>query len=81
MPIPVGGIKTYDHRFQPVLLFFPQPMDIKISMLVESFDKNKMIKYGDWCGQARALSHARSSEAAVLSRYMGNSATLDIAIA
>ena len=40
-----------------------------------------MISYADWCGQALALSHARSGDAAMLSGYMGNSDTFDRAIA
>jgi hypothetical protein len=34
-----------------------------------------------WCGQALALSHARSGDAAMLSGYMGSSDTFDQSIA
>jgi uncharacterized protein (DUF2252 family) len=61
--------------------FFRQLRDIKISMKVETFGKNKMILFADWCGQALALSHARSGDAALLSGYMGKSDILDVAIA
>jgi uncharacterized protein (DUF2252 family) len=61
--------------------FFRQLRDIKISMRVETFGKAEMIAYADWCGQAMALSHARSGDAAMLSGYMGTSDTFDKAIA
>ncbi len=61
--------------------FFRQLRDIKISMKVETFGKVEMIAYADWCGQALALSHARSGDAAMLSGYMGKSDTFDKAIA
>lgn len=61
--------------------FFRQLRDIKISLRVETFGKVEMIAYADWCGQALALSHARSGDAAMLSGYMGTSDTFDKAIA
>jgi uncharacterized protein (DUF2252 family) len=60
--------------------FFRQLRDIKISMRVETLGKAEMIAYADWCGQALALSHARSGDAAMLSGYMGTSDTFDKAI-
>jgi uncharacterized protein (DUF2252 family) len=61
--------------------FFRQLRDIKISMRVETFGKTEMPIYAGWCGQALALSHARSGDAAILSGYMGNSDTFDNAVA
>jgi hypothetical protein len=61
--------------------FFRQLRDIKISIRVETFGKAEMIVYAEWCGQALALSHARSGDAAILSGYMGISETFDNAIA
>jgi uncharacterized protein (DUF2252 family) len=61
--------------------FIRQLRDIKISLKVETFKKKEMLSYADWCGQALALSHARSGDAAMLSGYMGNSDTFDQAIA
>ncbi len=61
--------------------FFRQLRDIKISIKVETFGKSEMPKYADWCGQALALSHARSGDAALLSGYMGTSDTFDQALA
>jgi uncharacterized protein (DUF2252 family) len=62
-------------------LFFRQLRDIKISIKVETFGKSEMLSYADWCGQALALSHARSGDAAMLSGYMGGSDTFDQAMA
>jgi len=61
--------------------FIRQLRDIKISMRVETFGKAEMTAYADWCGQALALSHARSGDASMLSGYMGTSDTFDKAIA
>ena len=61
--------------------FFRQLRDIKISLKVEAFGKSEMVQYADWCGQALALSHARSGDAAMLSGYMGSSDVFDLAIA
>ena len=61
--------------------FFRQLRDIKISIRVETFGKAEMIAYADWCGQALALSHARSGDPAMLSGYMGTSDSFDKAIA
>ena len=61
--------------------FFRQLRDIKISLKVETFGKTQMMGFADWCGQALALSHARSGDSAMLSGYMGNSNTFDLAVA
>jgi uncharacterized protein (DUF2252 family) len=61
--------------------FFRQLRDIKVSLKVETFGKSEMVQYADWCGQALALSHARSGDAAILSGYMGSSDVFDLAIA
>jgi uncharacterized protein (DUF2252 family) len=61
--------------------FFRQLRDIKISMKVETFGKSEMTSYADWCGQALALAHSRSGDAAMLSGYMGTSDSFDKAIA
>ena len=61
--------------------FIRQLRDIKISIKVETFGKSKMLTYAEWCGQALALSHARSGDAAMLSGYMGTSNKFDKAIA
>jgi uncharacterized protein (DUF2252 family) len=60
--------------------FFRQLRDIKISIKVETFGKTEMMGFAGWCGQALALSHARSGDSAMLSGYMGTSDTFDLAI-
>ena len=62
-------------------LFFRQLRDIKISIKVETFGKTEMLSYADWCGQALALSHARTGDSAMLSGYMGSGDVLDKAVA
>jgi uncharacterized protein (DUF2252 family) len=61
--------------------FFRQLRDTKISIKVETFGKKEMLQYADWCGQALALAHARSGDAAMLSGYMGKSDTFETAVA
>jgi uncharacterized protein (DUF2252 family) len=61
--------------------YFRQLRDIKISLKVDTFGKTEMASYADWCGQAMALSHARSGDAAMLSGYMGTSDSFDVAVA
>jgi uncharacterized protein (DUF2252 family) len=61
--------------------FVRQLRDIKISIRVEDFDEAMTDLYASWCGQALALSHARSGLSAVLSGYMGKSEAFDEAIA
>jgi uncharacterized protein (DUF2252 family) len=60
--------------------FFRQLRDIKISIKVETFGKSEMMSFADWCGQALALSHARSGDSVMISGYMGTSNTFDLAI-
>jgi uncharacterized protein (DUF2252 family) len=61
--------------------FLRQLRDIKIKIKVEQLVKNEMHMFADWCGEALALSHARSCDAAMLSGYMGKSDKFDVAIA
>jgi hypothetical protein len=61
--------------------FIRQLRDIKISIRVETFGRAEMDLYATWCGQALALSHARSGSSALLSGYMGKSDAFDQAIA
>jgi uncharacterized protein (DUF2252 family) len=61
--------------------FVRQLRDIKISLRVETFGAGEMDIYATWCGQALALSHARSGDAVKLSGYMGKSDAFDEAIA
>jgi hypothetical protein len=61
--------------------FFRQLRDIKVSIKVETFGKSEMIAYSEWCGQALALSHARSGQAPLITGYVGKSDRFDQAIA
>jgi uncharacterized protein (DUF2252 family) len=61
--------------------FLRQLRDIKVSIRVETFGKSEMIGYSEWCGQALALSHARSGQAAMITGYVGKSDRFDQAIA
>lgn len=72
----LGWAKGYEGRDY----YFRQLRDMKIKVLVETFGKNDMMVFADWCGQAMALAHARSGDAALLCGYMGKSNTFDKAI-
>jgi uncharacterized protein (DUF2252 family) len=61
--------------------FVRQLRDIKISVRVETFGATEMDLYATWCGEALALSHARSGDSATISGYMGKSDVFDVAIA
>jgi uncharacterized protein (DUF2252 family) len=61
--------------------YFRQLRDMKIKVLVETFDVTLMTAYAGLCSNALALAHARSGDPAMLSGYMGKSDTLDKAIA
>jgi uncharacterized protein (DUF2252 family) len=61
--------------------FVRQLRDVKISAHVETFGKNELDLYAQWCGRTLALSHARSGTPAVLSGYMGSSDAFDRAVA
>jgi hypothetical protein len=58
-----------------------QLKDMKIKPLVELYTPAVMVQYADLCGRILARAHARSSEAAIISGYLGNSAGFDEAIA
>jgi hypothetical protein len=54
---------------------------MKIQPLVELFPPNVMIQYADLCGGILARAHARCSEPALISGYLGRSEKFDEAIA
>lgn len=58
-----------------------QLRDMKIKPLVELFSPGVMIQYARLCGHVLARAHARSSEPAVISGYLGRSDRFDEAIA
>lgn len=61
--------------------YFRQLRDIKLSILVETFDRALMTLYAKWAGRALALAHARSGDAAMITGYLGKGDTFDRAIA
>jgi len=58
-----------------------QLRDMKIKPLVEEFPPSAMIQYANLCGNILARAHARCSEPAVISGYLGRSDRFDEAIA
>jgi uncharacterized protein (DUF2252 family) len=61
--------------------YIRQLRDMKIKMLVETFNGSDMIQYAKLCGWALARAHARSGEPAKISGYLGTSEKFDEAIA
>jgi uncharacterized protein (DUF2252 family) len=57
-----------------------QLKDMKIKPLVELFTPEVMLQYAEWCGWTLAHAHARSSEPAKISGYLGKSDKFDEAI-
>ena len=58
-----------------------QLKDMKISALVELFNRSLMTQYAELCGWTLARAHARSGESARISGYLGKSDRFDEAIA
>jgi len=58
-----------------------QLRDMKLSALVEVFNRSFMTRYADVCGWALARAHARSGEPAKISGYLGKGDQFDEAIA
>ncbi len=58
-----------------------QLRDVKIKLRVETFGKEEMRGFADWCGYTLALSHARSGDPVAMSGYMGKSDAMDEALA
>lgn len=67
-------------RLQNKDYYIRQLRDMKIKVNVESFGKAELDIYADWCGQALALSHARSGDSARIAGYMGKGDVFDKAI-
>jgi uncharacterized protein (DUF2252 family) len=61
--------------------YIRQLRDMKIKLVVESFNRSDMIEYAALCGWALAHAHARSGEPAKISGYLGSSDKFDEAIA
>jgi uncharacterized protein (DUF2252 family) len=61
--------------------YIRQLRDVKVKLLVETFNRSAMSMYAKECGWALALAHARSAQPATLSGYLGKSDKFDQAIA
>ncbi len=61
--------------------YIRQLRDVKVKILVETFNPATMLVYAKMCGWALALAHARSGEPATISGYLGTSDKFDSAIA
>jgi len=61
--------------------FFRQLRDMKLSPNVDTFDRDDMDIYAEWCGRALSLSHARSGRSAMIAGYLGKSDVFDVAMA
>ena len=58
-----------------------QLRDMKLSAIVEVFNRSVMAQYAELCGWALARAHARSGEPAKIAGYLGKSDQFDEAIA
>ncbi|MFO0970255.1 MAG: DUF2252 domain-containing protein [Gemmataceae bacterium] len=61
--------------------YIRQLRDMKLKPLVEIFTQSVMRQYAEFCGWCLARSHARSTDPALMSGYMGKGDALDEAIA
>lgn len=61
--------------------YIRQLRDVKIKIMVETFNKAAMTEYAGVCGWALARAHARSCQPAAISGYLGKSDSFDEAIA
>jgi len=72
----LGWTEMDGHHF-----YIRQLRDLKVKLLVETFDPAGMTLYAKMCGWALALAHARSGQPAQISGYLGKSESFDEAIA
>lgn len=61
-------------------VYVRQLRDMKMSVVIESFDTELLRHYARICAHALARAHARSGDAAMMSGYMGSGQTFDDAI-
>jgi uncharacterized protein (DUF2252 family) len=61
--------------------YIRQLKDVKIKILVETFNRSAMMQYAKVCGWALAHAHASTGEPAAISGYLGKSDKFDQAIA
>jgi hypothetical protein len=73
----LGFTEALRHRHY----YVRQLRDMKIKPLVELFTPSVMMQYADLCGRVLARAHARCSEPALISGYLGRSDKFDEAVA
>jgi uncharacterized protein (DUF2252 family) len=73
----LGWTEAFQHR----AYYVRQLRDMKVKPLVELFSPRDMIQYAELCGRILARAHARCSEPALISGYLGRSDKFDEAIA
>jgi uncharacterized protein (DUF2252 family) len=61
--------------------YIRQLRDAKIKFAIEAFGSAEMIQFAEWCGWTLARAHARSSEPAMITGYLGETDVFDLAIA
>ena len=61
-------------------VYVRQLRDMKLSAVIEDWDKSLLREYGRMCAHALARGHARSGDAALMAGYMGSGQTFDDAI-
>lgn len=59
--------------------YMRQLRDAKMKPMIEAFSASDLAVYAQWCGYSLAHSHARSGDAAMISGYLGESDTFDMA--
>jgi len=60
--------------------FIRQLRDMKLSPNIDSFGREEMDTYAEWCGRSLALSHARSGSSSMIAGYLGKSDAFDVAM-
>jgi uncharacterized protein (DUF2252 family) len=68
-------------RLDSTAYYIRQFRDMKLSVNVETLIASGFVEYSRFCGWALARAHARSSDPAPISGYLGKSDTFDCAIA
>ncbi|MDR3531246.1 MAG: DUF2252 domain-containing protein [Rhodopila sp.] len=61
-------------------LYARQLRDAKVKPLIETFDAEALLVYGEACGWALARSHAKAGDAWTISGYLGGNDRFDIAM-
>lgn len=73
----LGWSKGADGRH----FYIRQLRDVKLRPLLESFDRETLLKYAEVCGWALARAHAKSGDPWMISGYLGRSEAFDEAVA